>query len=81
MMKDAGVWFLIACWRLRFAVTKKVRTDMRDMLGIAVMIRWRRMCLVLGDVDMSSNNNARQSSRLSSEVQPEAPAEKALKWC
>lgn len=80
MMKDAGVWFLIACWRLRFAVTKKVRTDMRDMLVIAVMIRWRRMCLVLGDVDMSFNNNARQS-RVSSEVQPEASGLEALKWC
>lgn len=72
MMKDAGVWFLIACWRLRFAVTKKVRTDMRDMLVIAVMIRWRRM------FDMSSNNNARQS-RVPSEVQPEASDLEALK--
>lgn len=72
MMKDVGVWFLIACWRLRFAVTKKVRTDMRDMLVIAVMIRWRRM------FDMSSNNHARQS-RVPSELQPEAPALEALK--
>lgn len=29
---------------------------------------------------MSSNNNARQS-RVLSEVQPEAPALEALKWC